>query len=49
MINIKKSPYPYYQSNNPLLQDHTNDLKIFEDKPFWCNNPEQNFVQGDKG
>jgi hypothetical protein len=38
MVNIKKSPYPFYQSSNPLLSDHANDLDIFEGKPFWCNN-----------
>jgi hypothetical protein len=32
-----KSPYPSYQSSNPLLE-HANDLRIFEGKPFWCNN-----------
>jgi hypothetical protein len=36
MLNIRKSPYPYYQSNNPLLSDHANDLDIFLGKPFWC-------------
>jgi hypothetical protein len=34
MVNIKKTPYPYYQSNNPLLSDHANDLKILEGKSF---------------
>jgi len=29
-----KSPYPSYQSNNPLLQDHANDLNVFEGKSF---------------
>ena len=33
-----KSPYPFYRSSNPLLSDHANDLKVFEGKPFWCNN-----------
>jgi len=37
-MNIRKSPYPYYQSSNPLLQDHANDLDIFMGKPFWCGN-----------
>jgi hypothetical protein len=37
-MNIKKSPYPYYQSNNPLLSEHSKDLEVFEGKPFWCNN-----------
>ena len=34
---IVKSPYPSYQSSNPLLE-HNNDLDIFIGKPFWCNN-----------
>ena|SRR5437867_3253545 len=32
-----KSPYPYYQLSNPLLE-HNIDLKIFEGKPFYCGN-----------
>jgi hypothetical protein len=35
-----KSPYPHYQSSNPLLQ-HKNDLKVFEGKPFWCGSVSQ--------
>jgi hypothetical protein len=31
-------PYPFYQSSNPLLADHTHDLEIFKDRPFWCGN-----------
>ena len=34
MLSLKRSPYPHYQSNNPLSQDHANDLKIFENKSF---------------
>jgi hypothetical protein len=36
-LNIKKSPYPFYKSSNPLLSDHARDLQIFEGKPFYCN------------
>ena len=32
-----KSPYPLYKSNNPLLSEQTDYLKVFEGKPFWCN------------
>jgi hypothetical protein len=34
MVNLKKNPYPYYSTSNPLLSDHSNDLKIFEGKSF---------------
>ena len=31
----KINSYPHYNSSNPLLSDHANDLDIFLDKPFW--------------
>ena len=30
----KINSYPHYNSSNPLLSDHANDLDIL-DKPFW--------------
>jgi hypothetical protein len=39
-----KNPYPFYRSSNPLLTEHADDLKIFEGKPFWCNNLGDNFT-----
>ena len=35
MKKRKIIPYPLYNTDNPLLSDHANDLDIFEGKPFW--------------
>ena len=45
-----KSPYPLYKSNNPLLSEHANDLKIFKGKSFLEFNdiiglPEKNNIE----
>ena len=32
MVRIRKSPHPSYQSSNPLLSDHANDLAVFENR-----------------
>lgn len=29
-------PYPFYNTTNPLLSGHSNELDIFLNKPFWC-------------
>jgi hypothetical protein len=28
-------PYPFYNTDNPLLSDHANELDVFLNKPFW--------------
>jgi hypothetical protein len=38
MNKRKITPYPLFNSDNPLLSEHANDLLVFEGKPFWCNN-----------
>jgi hypothetical protein len=33
-------PYPLYNTDNPLLSDHANELDIFLNKPFWISDKE---------
>jgi len=40
-VNTRKSPYPFYQSNNPLFADNTIDLAVFKNKPFWIWNTKE--------
>lgn len=35
MNQRKITPYPLYNTDNPLLSDHENELDIFLNKPFW--------------
>ena len=35
MKQKKITPYPFYNTTNPLLTDHANELDIFLNKPFW--------------
>jgi hypothetical protein len=35
MIKRKITPYPLYNTDNPLLSDHARELDVFLNKPFW--------------
>jgi len=38
-------PYPLYNTDNPLLSDHANELDIFLNKPFWIWDEKQHSEQ----
>ena len=35
----KITPYPLYNTDNPLLSDHARELDVFLNKPFWMWDP----------
>ena len=41
----KINPYPLYNTDNPLLSNHANELKIFEGKPFWITDKEKHDLE----
>lgn len=41
----KITPYPLYNTDNPLLTDHAKELDIFLNKPFWICDREQHKEQ----
>jgi hypothetical protein len=38
-------PYPFYNTDNPLLSDHANELDVFLNKPFWIWDEKQHSEQ----
>lgn len=45
MKQKKITPYPLYNTDNPLLSEHANELNIFLDKPFWIWDQQEHNIQ----
>jgi len=45
MNKRKIIPYPLYNTDNPLLSDHANELDIFLGKPFWIWDKEKHDLE----
>jgi hypothetical protein len=45
MKTRKITPYPLYNTDNPLLTDHAKDLDIFLGKPFWIWDKEKHKLE----